>query len=136
MNKIKFAFSSIIVILFLVFVYIITYTFVEPKAYDFMTKHVLTERLPFDTHKQTYGSDDVVVVVIDTKSAERYRWPWKRELLCKLAEIYGCNPNDLIKYWLADKVYSILNDEDTAGQVIAMVAEEMPKYSKSSSITV
>lgn len=29
----------------------------------------------------------------------------KRELVCKLAEIYGCNPNDLIKYWLADKVY-------------------------------
>mgnify|MGYP000720195915 CR=1 FL=1 len=60
----------------------------------------------------------------------------KRELVCKLAEIYECNPNDLIKYWLADRVYSILNDEDTAGQVIAMVAEEMPEYSKSSSITV
>ena len=60
----------------------------------------------------------------------------KRELVCKLAEIYGCNPNDLIKYWLADKVYSVLNDEDTAVQVIAMVAEEMPEYSKSSSITV
>lgn len=60
----------------------------------------------------------------------------KRELVCKLAEIYGRNPNDLIKYWLADKVYSILNDEDTAGQVIAMVAEEMPEYSKSRSITV
>ena len=89
MNKIKFAFSSIIVILFLVFVYIITYTFVEPKAYDFMTKHVLTERLPFDTHKQTYGSDDVVVVVIDTKSAERYRWPWKRELLCKIFNYFN-----------------------------------------------
>ena len=89
MNKIKFAFLSIIVLLFLIFVYFITYTFVEPKAYDFMTKHVLTERLPFDTHKQTYGSDDVVVVVIDTKSAERYRWPWKRELLCKIFNYFN-----------------------------------------------
>lgn len=89
MNKIKFAFSSIIVILFLVFVYVITYTFVEPKTYDFMTKHVLTERLPFDTHKQTYGSDDIVVIVIDTKSAERYRWPWKRELLCKIFNYFN-----------------------------------------------
>lgn len=89
MNKIKFAFSSIIVILFLVFVYVITYTFVEPKAYDFMTKHVLTERLPFDTHKQTYGSDNIVVIVIDTKSAERYRWPWKRELLCKIFNYFN-----------------------------------------------
>ena len=89
MNKIKFAFLSIIVLLFLTFVYFITYTFVEPKAYDFMTKHVLTERLPFDTHKQTYGSDDVVVVVIDTKSSERYRWPWKRELLCKIFNYFN-----------------------------------------------
>lgn len=89
MNKIKFAFLSIIILLFLIFVYFITYTFVEPKAYDFMTKHVLTERLPFDTHKQTYGSDDVVVVVIDTKSAERYRWPWKRELLCKIFNYFN-----------------------------------------------
>ena len=89
MNKIKFAFLSIIVLLFLIFVYFLTYTFVEPKAYDFMTKHVLTERLPFDTHKQTYGSDDVVVVVIDTKSAERYRWPWKRELLCKIFNYFN-----------------------------------------------
>ena len=84
MNKIKFAFSSIIVLLFLIFVYFITYTFVEPKAYDFMTKHVLTERLPFDTHKQTYGSDDVVLVVVDTKSDQKYRWPWRRDLYCKL----------------------------------------------------
>ena len=60
----------------------------------------------------------------------------KAEWVRKLAEKYGCNPNDLIKYRLADKVYSILNDEDTASQVIAMVAEEMPEYSKSSSITV
>ena len=89
MNKIKFAFLSIIVLLFLIFVYFLTYTFVEPKAYDFMTKHVLTERLPFDTHKQIYGSDDVVVVVIDTKSAERYRWPWKRELLCKIFNYFN-----------------------------------------------
>ncbi len=84
MNKIKFAFSSIIVLLFLIFVYIITYTFVEPKAYDFMTKYVLTERLPFDNNKQTYGSDDIVLVVVDTKSDQKYRWPWRRDLYCKL----------------------------------------------------
>ena len=88
MNKIKFAFSSIIVSLFLVFVYLITYHFVEPKVYDFMTKHVLTERLPFDNYKQTYGSDDVVLIVVDTKSAERYRWPWKRDLYCKIFDYF------------------------------------------------
>ena len=88
MNKIKFAFSSIIVLLFLIFVYFITYTFVEPKAYDFMTKHVLAEKLPFDTQKQTYGSDDIVLVVVDTKSAERYRWPWRRDLYCKIFDYF------------------------------------------------
>ena len=51
----------------------------------------------------------------------------KRELVCKLAGVYRCNPNDLIKYWLADKVYSILNDEDTVAQVIAMVAVKNAK---------
>ncbi len=58
----------------------------------------------------------------------------KRELVCKLAEIYGQEPDELIKYWLADKVYSILNDENTAGQVIEMVAEDIPEYVKRSSI--
>ena len=40
MNKIKFAFLSIIVLLFLIFVYFITYTFVEPKAYDFIANQI------------------------------------------------------------------------------------------------
>ena len=84
MNKIKYAFLSAIVLLFLVCVYTITYCFVEPKAYDFMTKHVLTECLPFDSTKHVYGSDDVVLIVIEKNSAERYRYPWKRELYCKI----------------------------------------------------
>lgn len=88
MNKIKVAISSIIILLFLIFVYFITYTFVEPKAYDFMIKHVLTERLPFDTHKQTYGSDDIILIVVDAKSAERHRWPWRRDLYCKIFDYF------------------------------------------------
>ena len=84
MNKIKFAFFSIIVLLTLIFVYFLTYNFIEPKAYDYMTKHVLTEKLPFDKYKQTYGSGDIILVVIDAKTVEKYRWPWRRDVNCKI----------------------------------------------------
>lgn len=84
MNKFKFVFLTAVLLFFLSFIYFVTYNFVEPKAYDFMVKHVLTEKLPFDNYKQTYGSDDVVLVVIDAKTVEKYRWPWKRELNCKI----------------------------------------------------
>ena len=88
MNKLKFAIFTIIVLLALYFVYFVTYTFVEPKAYDYMVKHVLTEKLPFDGKKQIYGSGDVILVMIDAKTAGKYRWPWKRETNCKLFEYF------------------------------------------------
>ena len=88
MNKIKFALSSIIVLLVFIFVYFVTYNFVEPKAYDYMVKHVLTNKFQFDKKKQIYGSGDIILVVIDSKTVEKYRWPWKRELNCKLFEYF------------------------------------------------
>ena len=88
MNKLKFAIFTIIVLLALYFVYFVTYTFVEPKAYDYMVKHVLTEKLPFGT-KQVHGSEDIILVMIDEKTAEKYRWPWKREMNCKLFEYFN-----------------------------------------------
>ena len=95
MNKLKFAIFSIIIILALYFVHFLTYTFVEPKAYDFMVKHSLTEKLPFDKKKQVYGSGDVILVMIDAKTAEKYRWPWKRETNCKLFEYFIKYSNNL-----------------------------------------
>ena len=88
MKNFKFAFFSIIVFCILYFIAYITYTFAEPRAYDFMVKHVMTERLPFDNTKNIYGHDDIVLVVIDSKSFERYRWPWKRDLNCKIFEYF------------------------------------------------
>lgn len=86
MNKIKNIFFAILIVSILYFVHFLTYNIVEPNAYDFMVKNILTERLPFDKYKKTFGSDDVVLVVIDEKTNERYRWPWKRELNCKIFE--------------------------------------------------
>lgn len=84
MNKIKSLLFSIIILFLLVFVYYFTYRLAEPKAYDFMVRNVMTEALPFDSYKKVYGSEDIVLVVVDDKSAEKYRWPWKRDMYCKL----------------------------------------------------
>lgn len=84
MEKIKLIIAWAAIFILISIVYLISFNVAEPKAYDFMTKNVLIQKLPFDTHKNIYGHDDVVLVVIDTKSVEQYRWPWKRELYCGL----------------------------------------------------
>lgn len=53
-----------------------------------MVKHALTEKLPFDNNKKVYGSRDIVLVVIDSKTVDKYRWPWKRELNCKIYDYF------------------------------------------------
>lgn len=88
MNKIKSIFFTIITIIFFYCIYFLTYNIAEHKAYDFMTKHVLIQKLPFDKFKKNYGSDDIVLVVIDAKTVEKYRWPWKRETNCKIFEYF------------------------------------------------
>ncbi|MBR2430799.1 adenylate/guanylate cyclase domain-containing protein [bacterium] len=88
MNKIKSIFFSAIAIIFFCTVYFLIYNIAEHKAYDFMTKHVLIQKLPFDKFKKNYGSDDIVLVVIDAKTVEKYRWPWKRETNCKIFEYF------------------------------------------------
>lgn len=88
LKKIKLLLMGLTILTCLFFAYFVTYTFVEPKAYDFMISHVLTEKVPFDKNKQTYGSDDVVLVVIDKKTIEKYRWPWRRDLYCKIYEYF------------------------------------------------
>ena len=84
MNKIKLYLSAFIIVLVFVFVYFATYRLAEPRAYDFMTKNVLIKKLPFDNFKKAHGSDNIVLVIIDDKTAERYRWPWRRDSFCKL----------------------------------------------------
>ena len=88
MSKIKLILSTLLVIIGFILVYHFTYNMVEPKAYDVMTRNVLAEKLPFDNNKKVYGSDNVVLVVIDEKTSEKYRWPWKRDLYCKLFDYF------------------------------------------------
>lgn len=58
-------------------VYIISTSFFEPKAYNFMVKN-------FTANKS--GSDEIVLIVIDDKSIDQIRWPWKRDLYGKIFE--------------------------------------------------
>ena len=88
LNKLKLALIWITLLLIIGVVYFLAYFTTEPKAYDFMTRHILTEKLPFDQHKKVYGSDDIILVVIDSKSVEKYRWPWKRELYCDIFKYF------------------------------------------------
>ena len=67
--------SSILVFMFVA--YVISTSFFEPKAYNFMVQN-------FSANK--YGSGNIVIIAIDDKSLERIRWPWKRELYSKVFE--------------------------------------------------
>ena len=55
-GRIKSGNDYLFVICLLSLVYIVTYTQAEPKAYDFMTKHILT--------KSIEGHDDIVLIVL------------------------------------------------------------------------
>jgi len=87
-NKIKFIFASISITLIFLVVAFITYNLAEPKAYDFMTKQFSVEKLPFDNIKKTYGSDDIILVVTDIQTVQKYRWPWKRDFDSKILDYF------------------------------------------------
>ena len=53
----------------------------------------------------------------------------KREQVVKLAELLQNDVNELLTIWLADQVYEIVKDEDTAVGALK-IAEITVKYSK------
>lgn len=78
-----------IVTLIFMFIAFVTYNLAEPKVYDFMTKYILVNKLPFDKYKKNIASDAIILIVIDDKTVTKYRWPWKRELNCKIYEYFN-----------------------------------------------
>lgn len=89
MTKFKQTLSAIIFAFIFIFIALATYNLAEPKAYDYMIKHVFTQKLPFDKIKKVHGSNDIILVVIDDKTVTKYRWPWKRELNCKIFDYFS-----------------------------------------------
>ena len=55
----------------------------------------------------------------------------RRELVIKLAELLDADQEELLKLWLADKVYGIVGEEDGANDVLNIVAESIVEYKKS-----
>ncbi len=53
----------------------------------------------------------------------------KKETVLKLAEILKVVPDELVTLWLADQIYEVVKDENTALKAM-MVAEESVKHSK------
>lgn len=54
----------------------------------------------------------------------------KREHVIKLAELLDGNQEELLKYWLADKVYEIIGEEDNANDVLNIVAGNIVEYQR------
>ncbi|MBR1681199.1 CHASE2 domain-containing protein [bacterium] len=80
MKKLK---SLVIFIAFIVIIlvaYVIFSSFFEPGVYNLMVRSFVA------SHK---GSDGIVLVVIDDKSIELYRWPWSRDLYAKIFDYLG-----------------------------------------------
>lgn len=80
------------------------------------------------TQRQIAADLDMDVAVYNRfEKGERHM---KRDMVIKIAEYYQIPTDNLIKSWLAGRVYSLLENEDMAGDVIGMVAEEVAIYNK------
>ena len=54
----------------------------------------------------------------------------RREQVIKLAELLDTDKEELLKLWLADKVYEIVGEEDGANDVLNIVAESIVEYKR------
>ena len=99
MKFIRFLLIVLSIILFFWLAYWATDEFFEPKAYNYMVK-------TFTAHK--YGSDNIVLIVIDDKSIGRHRWPWKRNLYCGIYDYFREYTN--AKVIISDSI--VTSDDD------------------------
>jgi transcriptional regulator with XRE-family HTH domain len=54
----------------------------------------------------------------------------RREQVIKLAELLDADQEELLKLWLADKVYDIVGEETGANEVLNLVAESIVEYKR------
>ena len=106
MRGIKTFLTFIAASIFLFVAFWISNSFFEPKFYDFMTK-------AFTAHK--YGSDDILIVVIDDESIAKYRWPWKRDLYSKIFDYITDNAHP--KLIVHDAIIGTLDKENPESDI-------------------
>lgn len=61
---------------------------------------------------------------------ERGDRPVKREQVKLLAKLFTFDESELLKLWLADKVYNIVAEECNASEVLNIVSESIIEYNK------
>jgi transcriptional regulator with XRE-family HTH domain len=61
---------------------------------------------------------------------ERGDRPVKREQVKLLAKLFSFDESELLKLWLADKVYNIVAEEGNASEVLNIVSESIIEYNK------
>ena len=74
-SKSFFVYSTLMHIILSIALIITSYLFFVPNVYNFMVRNFAAS----DT-----GSKDIVLIVIDDKSVDTLRWPWKREVYAKI----------------------------------------------------
>ncbi len=101
MKFLKALLVFISILIFMLIAYSISNNFFEPKAFNFMVKN-------FTASKS--GSEDFAIIVIDDKSIGKYRWPWKRELYCKIFNYFSeyAKPSVIVN----DSIFSTLDIEN------------------------
>lgn len=52
----------------------------------------------------------------------------RKEQVIQLADILNADKDELVKLWLADKVYLVVKDEQQANAVLNVVQENMVEY--------
>ena len=62
---------------------------------------------------------------------ERGQRPAKREAIPALSKLLGLDESELLKLWLAEKVYNYVVDEEDAESVLSIVAESIVEYKNS-----
>ena len=83
--------------------------------------------------KQLLQRQLAAILKIDTpmySRIERGERKAKREQVILVAQYFGVNEDELLKLWLADRVYDVIREENEANEVLNIVAENMIKYGK------
>ena len=80
MKQLKAVIMFIAFVILILISYVMISEFLEPRVYNIMTA-------AFSARSK--GSDGIVIVVIDDKSIEKYRWPWSRDKYAKIFNFLG-----------------------------------------------
>ena len=70
---------------------------------------------------------------IDTPMYSRFERGERRmreEHVRRLANFYKIDPEPLLKLWLAEKVYSVIENSDSPREILRIVEEALPDYGK------